>query len=333
MKTTAIRACLAVVVAAGLVAACSSGNPSSPSGGAGGGGGKIKIGYITKQGTEPFASDQIAAAKEAAAKVGVELLNADVRQDTALMISSENQMLAQGVKGLIVVVPDQSIGASVISAAAAKGVAIIASDDRIKDAKGTFAPFVGLDGATLGKQAGEALAKQLQAKGWTGSDTAFLNFVEPTLTVCNERTDGASQGFAAAATGFTGKKLTATYDGTVQQSLTAMNPVLSNNPDVKHWLITGCNDAGAAGALRALEAKGVTKDNSIGVGMDGALACSELSKDNGFYGANYVSFKKNGELAFQLMYDHLSKGATLPDVTYVPGPLVTRDNYKQLAGC
>lgn len=40
--------------------------------------------------------------------------------------------------------------------------------------------------------------------------------------------------------------------------------------------------------------------------MDGALACSELSKDNGFYGANYVSFTKNGVIAFDLMYQRLS---------------------------
>ncbi len=293
----------------------------------------LTIGYIVKRGTDPFAVEQIDAAKALASKDGVTLLTADVKQDTSLAISTVNQMLAQGAKGIVIVVPDQSIGPAVLQAAKAKGAVVVASDDAIKDASGTAAPFVGLDGATLGKQAGKALADQLAAKGWDGPSTAFVNVVLPSLTVCNERTGGADSAFAAATSTFGGKKLRVSYDGTLAQALTSMNATITSNPDIKNWLITGCNDDGVAGALRALEGKGVTKANSVGVGMDGALVCSELSKDNGFYGANYVSFSKNGELAYQALVDNLTKGTAIAPTTFVPGPLVTRENYKQTAGC
>lgn len=293
----------------------------------------LTIGYIVKRGTDPFAADQVDAAKALAAKDGVTLLTADVKQDTSLAISTVDQMLAQGAKGIIIVVPDQSIGPAVLRAAEAKGAVVVASDDAIKDASGTAAPFVGLDGATLGRQAGKALADQLAAKSWNAPTTAFVNVVLPSLTVCNERTGGADSAFAAAVPDFAGKKLDVSYDGTLAQALTSMNAAITSNPGIKNWLITGCNDDGVAGALRALEGKGVTNENSVGLGMDGALVCSELSKDNGFYGANYVSFAKNGQLAYQALVDHLTKGTAIPPTTFVPGPLVTRENYKQIAGC
>lgn len=329
-----------LIIGAGLVAgslaltAC--GSSSAPNGSSQGtkiDKKNLKIGYIVKRGTDPFAADQVNAAKALAAKDGVKLLTADVKQDTSLAISTVNQMLSQGAKGIIIVVPDQSIGPAVLRAAKAKGAVVIASDDAIKDATGKAAPFVGLEGATLGKQAGEELVKQLKAKGWTGSDTAFVNVVLPSLSVCNERTDGAAKAFDTGAGNFAGKKINVNYDGTLQKALTAMNATITSNPTIKHWLITGCNDDGVAGALRALEGKAVPKADTVGLGMDGALVCSELSKDNGFYGANYVSFQKNGELAYTLLRDNLVDGKPIPASTFVPGPLATRANYKQLAGC
>ena len=49
-------------------------------------------------------------------------------------------------------------------------------------------------------------------------------------------------------------------------------------PNVKKWLIAGCNDNGVLGVVRALEQSGYTADDMIGVGVNGQIACEEFKK-------------------------------------------------------
>ena len=295
--------------------------------------GTIKIGYIVKRGTDSFASDQVNAAQAAAKKVGVELVTADVKQDTGLAISTLNQMIANGIQGLIIVVPDQAIGPQILSLAAAKHIPVLASDDPIKDSKGVRAPFIGLDGTALGKQAGEQLAKALATNSSATPATAALVVVsQNSVSACTERTDAAKKAFNAAGGDKKTTFIDVPHDGTLQTAVTAMSATITQNPGIKDWFITSCNDDGVAGALRALESKGVMKANSFGYGMDGSLACSELSKDNGFAAGNFVSFSKNGEIAFDTMYNLLKNGTKMPAQQSVPGPVINRDN-KSTLGC
>lgn len=301
-----------------------------------GGSGKadhFKIGYIVKRGTDPFASDQVNAAKAQAEKDGNTLLTADVKQDSSLTISTVNQMIANGIQGLIIVVPDQTLGPQVLKLAKAAGIPVIASDDTISDAAGKAAPFVGLDGNALGTQAGSEIVKAIDKNTSASPSTAAtVVFAIDTLSVCNERTKPAEKATAAGA-GAKVKALHVPYDGTLASALTAMSTTITQNPNIKDWYLTGCNDDGVAGGLRALESVGVTKEHSFGFGMDGALACTELAKDNGFAGANYVSFKKNGEIAYTSMLAYLKDGTKIPVNQAVPGPIVTRDNKATVAGC
>jgi len=292
------------------------------------------MGYVTKRGTDPFAQDQVNAAKALAQTNNVNLMTADVQQDSALTISTVQQMIASGIQGLIIVVPDQTLGPQVLQMAATAKIPVIASDDPIKDSAGKAAPFVGLDGPSLGKQAGEqllALAKQ--QSGISPSNAALAIVSQNSIDSCVERTQGAIDAFNNGGGSALAKTIDVPHDGTLQTAVTAMSAAITQNPNVKYWFITSCNDDGVAGALRALEAVGVGKANSWGIGMDGSLACTELAKDNAFVGANYVSFKKNGEIAFNSMLAYLKDGTAIPMNQSVPGPLITRDNKAQLAGC
>jgi L-arabinose transport system substrate-binding protein len=330
LTTLAASAALSALVLAG----CSNTATAPTSGSTGKVTGAIKIGYIVKRGTDTFASDQVEAAKSAAAKAGVELVTADVKQDTGLTISTVNQMLATGVKGLIIVVPDQAIGPQVLQLAAAKGVPVLASDDPIKDSSGKAAPFIGLDGVALGTQAGKELAKILDKHpNSTPANTAFVVVSQNSVNACTERTGSAIAAFNSAGGKTKSTFIDAPHDGTLQTAVTAVSATMTQKPNIKNWYVTSCNDDGVAGALRALEGKGVTKEHSFGIGMDGALACTELAKDNGFVGANYVSFKTNGKMAFDAMYAFLKDGTAIPARQSIPGPLITRVNKAELAGC
>lgn len=295
--------------------------------------GPISIGYVVKRGTDPFASAQVNAAKARAEAEGVDLQTADVKQDTGLAISTVQQMIANGIDGLIIVVPDQAIGPQIMQLAADAGIPVIASDDPIKDANGKAAPFIGLDGAALGTQAGEQLAKALDERSdATPANTAFVVVSQNSISACTERTDAAKKAFDAAGGSSKSTFIDVPHDGTLQTAVTAMSAAITQNPGIQNWYITSCNDDGVAGALRALEAVGVGKDRSFGYGMDGSLSCTELAKDNGFAAANFVSFDKNGEMAFDAMFDFLKNGTPIPATQSVPGPVINRDNMAQL-GC
>lgn len=321
-RTTAL---VTAVAAIGLLSACTTG-PGTDAGGDD----SITMGYVVKRGTDSFAADQVAAAQERADAEGVTLLTADVQQDTGLTISTVQQMIANGIDGLIIVVPDQSLGPQIMQLAADAGIPVLASDDPISDASGTPAPFIGLDGHTLGTQAGEVLAEQVAGNAAaTPANTAFVVVSQNSISACVERTQSAIDAFTEAGGLDKSTLIDVPHDGTLQDGVTAMSAAITQNPGIQHWYITSCNDDGVAGALRALEAVGVTAENSYGHGMDGAQACTELAKDNAFISANFVSFRANGEIAFDTMLDFLKNGTEMPAMQSVPGPVINRDNQSE----
>lgn len=324
-----------VAVGALLLTGCSSGQPggaSSESPLSENPSGSVKIGYITTRGTDPFAADQVEAARQRAQEMGVEYVSADVKQDASLTINTVNQMIASGVDGIIIAVPDEAVGPQVLKLAADADIPVIASDARIKDADGVEAPFIGLDEVTLGTQAAEVLAGLFEDTAEATAENSAFVTVSQTIATCVARTDTARDVFTEAIGGEV-RTIDVPHDGTLQTAVTAMSAAVTSNADVEYWFITSCNDDGVAGAVRALEAAGITKDRTFGMGMDGALACTELAKDSGFYGANYVSFWANGEMAFDSMYDYLVNGTEIPADQKIPGPLVTRENLDEVAQC
>lgn len=295
--------------------------------------GAITIGLIVKRGTDPFAVSLVAGAQESAAAVGAELLTADVKQDTSLAISTVTQMIEAGIDGLIIVVPDQAIGPAVLELAAAAGIPVLALFDPISDSAGTAAPFLGLDGAALGKQAGEQLTAAIDGNASATPATAgFAVVSQNSISACTERTESASATFEAAGGLDKSTFFDVPHDGTLATAVTAMSATITQNPGITDWYITSCNDDGVAGALRALESVGVTADNSFGFGMDGSLACTELAKDNAFAGANFVSFEASGSAAFDTLFAQLNDGTAMPVTQGVPGPVINRSNMGDF-GC
>jgi L-arabinose transport system substrate-binding protein len=332
MKKRLIAAIAGGTLAALVLSGCTNGTTTPPNAG-GPVEGDITIGYIVKRGTDPFASSQVAAAQEAADAAGIELLTADVKQDTSLTISTIQQMIASGVDGIVIVVPDQAIGPQVMQLAADAGIPVLAAFDPISDSAGNAAPFIGLDGVALGKQAGEQLATAIDANSSATPKTAgFVVVSQNSISACTERTDSAQAAFEAAGGLDEATFFDVPHDGTLQTAVTAMSATITQNPGITDWYITSCNDDGVAGALRALESVGVAADHSFGYGMDGSLACTELAKDNGFAGANFVSFFESGTIAFDTMYALLKDGTPMPAQQAVPGPVIDRSNMADF-GC
>jgi L-arabinose transport system substrate-binding protein len=295
----------------------------------------IEFGFIVQDGTAPFAYDQIEAAKAQAKKDGVKLLTANVQTSDSLALTTEQEFINEGAKGLIIVPPSVSIGPAILSISAKAHVPVIDDDNGpIFNAAGKATYFNGLNNVEVGQDSGMQLAQLLKARPtWNASTTAMMVDTTKAEPACNQRTTASVATFSKEVPNYKGKFVYINSDDTLTDALTSASAALELNPSVKHWLVTSCNDDGVVGVLQAMAAKGITKTTAIGWGMDGSLACTELVKSNAFYGADYVDFFGQGVSAFDEMYKYLKDGTPLPATVYLPATPITRMNYKSVAHC
>jgi L-arabinose transport system substrate-binding protein len=295
---------------------------------------KLRISYLVKAGTDPWFVTQTNAAKAKAAELGVDLTVQDLGSDANLAVSAVDTVIGQGTNGIIITVPDQKIGPTVIEKAKAANVPLLASDDEIKDSAGKAAPIIGIDGRALGAQVGDAIADAYTKAGWGTDGVAIAAVVDEELSVCNDRTDGAQEGFLKKVPGLASSIIKVPYDGSIDKAITSGAATLSAHPDIKKWLVWACNDAGVLGFVRATEQNNISADNVIGIGLDGSQACDEWKKGtpSGFKGSLWLSSALNGELAVQTMYDHLANGKPL-DSVFFPGEIITPETDRTKIGC
>src|SRR6266511_3677592 len=124
---------LAAAVAAALaVTGCGSSNNSSSGGGSGG----IKVGLITKTETNPFFVKMKEGAQKAATAKGATLMSAAGKfdGDNASQVTAIENMVAAGVKGILITPSDTKAIVPAIQKARDKGVLVIALDTQPQSA-------------------------------------------------------------------------------------------------------------------------------------------------------------------------------------------------------
>ena len=185
MRSPWRRAAAVSAVAFALVAlsACSSGAETASPAPEGADDGQLTIAFLQKQGDQQYFIDEADGAKEAAAAAGDATINVvDLGTDANKAISEVEAAIAQGVDGIIIVVPDQQIGPQVIQLAEEAGIPLMAADDTITDAEGNAAPFIGFDGTSMGEKVGEEAARLFTEAGWTAADTKILSAYKEDLS-------------------------------------------------------------------------------------------------------------------------------------------------------
>ncbi len=323
-----------------LLNACSSVTTSSGSSSGGTGKKNLKFAYLAKHLDNPYFVNESAGAKSKAKQLGVNLTVQDLQFDANLALSSMDTVIGTGTKGIIMVVPQQKIGPAVIAKANAANVPLISVDDPIIGSDGKAAPFVGFSSPDIGKQVGDEIATLYRNAGWASDASKSVRAVSleyKTLDVCNQRTDASTAELLKQVPQFGAQNiLHVPYDATLNGAISSMSTIITANPRVTNWLIWSCNDGGVLGAVRALENAGVSADRTIGVGLGGEMACNEWNKGKptGFKAAAYTNSGLNGQIAVQLMYDHVVNNKPIPDRTIVGSIVATPDNYKKvISGC
>lgn len=258
------RTVTTLVMAGGLTlsaAACSSSNPTP--GPASSGSASVKVGLITKTDSNPYFVKLREAAQAEADKKGAKLiaLAGKFDGDNEGQVSAIENLVSQGVKGILIT-PNSSTGIlAAIKKARDAGVVVVALDTATDPADAVDATF-----ATDNKQAG--VFEGQWVKGTLGSTAPKLLMLDgtPGGTVDDFRHDGFLQGMGLAkgAAAIAGMENT---NGDQTKAQTAMENLLQRVPDVN--AVYTINEPAAAGAYAAISAAGKAKQVTM-ASIDGS---------------------------------------------------------------
>ena len=316
----------------GLLAGCgkktesAAGTPTPPA--------KVKIGYLVKQPEEPWFQYEWKGASAAAAKLDFDLVKLGV-QDGEKVMTAIDSLVAGGAQGFVICTPDVRLGPAIVARAKLKGLKVITVDDRFVTADGAFmtdVTYLGMSASKIGAAQGQNLFAEMQNRKWSAAETGVCAVTFEELDTARERTDGSIAALKAA--GFPTANIFKAPQKTtdVPGSFDAANILLTQHPAVKHWLILGMNDTAVLGAVRAMEGRGFTADNAIGIGINGTDCIDELrkTKPTPFFGSMLVSAPQEGFNTSEMLY-HWIKDGTVPALdTRTTGILITRENFEQV---
>ncbi|MFI9150597.1 sugar ABC transporter substrate-binding protein [Streptomyces sp. NPDC053367] len=269
LSSSLLRAAAVTGVAALTLTACGSG---SGAGSSSAGPGDVKVGLITKTDTNPFFVKMKEGAEKAAKAEGVELMTAAGKfdGDNAGQVTAIENMVAAGVKGILITPSDSKAIVPAIEKAKAKGVMVVALDTPTDPQSAADALF-----ATDNLKAGELIGAYAKA-AMKGKDAKIATLdLAPGVSVGVQRHDGFLKGFGIKE-GDPSVVCSQDTGGDQAKGQTAMENCLQKEPDIN--VVYTINEPAALGAWTALKAKGREKDVLI-VSVDGGCTGTQAVKD------------------------------------------------------
>ena len=259
-----VRGIAAAFSALLLVAACGGQGASSSAS-------QVQVGLITKTDSNPFfVKMKEGATKEAAAK-GAKLQTGAGKfdGDNQGQVTAVENMVAGGVKGILITPSDTKAIIPALDKARKKGVLVIALDTPTDPQSAVDALF-----ATDNMKAGELIGKYAKAvEGDKPVKIATLDLA-PGITVGALRHDGFTSGFGISNSD---PRIVCQADtqGDQTKGQTAMENCLTKAPDIN--LVYTINEPAALGANTALKA--ANKQNVLVVSVDGGCTGVNAIKD------------------------------------------------------
>ena len=294
----------------------------------------IKIGFLVKAPEEPWFQLEWKFADQAAKELGFTLVKIGAT-DGEKVLSAIDNLAAGGAQGLIICTPDTTLGPGIVAKARSAGLKLLAVDDQFIGANKqpmTKVHYLGISAGKIGEEVGKTLAAEMKKRGWTPADTAVCAATFDELATAKARTDGAIAALKAA--GFPENRIFKAPQRTadIPGSFDATNVLLTQQPNVKHWLVCANNDNGVLGAVRALEGRGFTAATAVGVGINGTDCITELekAKPTPFFGSMLLSAKSHGYETAKMMFHWIKDGKEPALDTRTVGVLITRENFRQV---
>jgi L-arabinose transport system substrate-binding protein len=296
---------------------------------------EIKIGFLVKQPADSWFQDEWRFAEKAASDKGFKLIKIGVSSRDKLMTAMDN-LVQQKAQGVVVCVPDVTLGNALVAKAAKNKLKLMTVDDRLIDDKRQSiesVPHMGISAFKIGEQVGNEIAAEAQRRGWKLGEVGLIRVTFDQLPTAKDRTDGAvaaltKSGFPAANVINAPQKTSATED-----AFDAAELAMTQLPKFKKWMAIGVNDETVLGAVRAAEGKGIKADAMIAVGIGGsASALSEFNKAelSAFHATVLISPKRHGYETAANMFEWIKTGKEPEKLIETAGAIALRSNFKEV---
>jgi len=291
---------------------------------------ELTFGYISKLLTHPWFMAESGGIEKFCDEKGIEYIALDANMDDEKCLEMVDQLISQGIDALMICATSQGIGPAITQKCEDAGIPVVTIDDTLVDHNGNPLPHVGMPTKEVGMTGGEALAQLATERGFfeKGNVVKVANLSAAKLTVLMERTEGYTEALAANSPLVNPDDFifVETEDGMMNNALPAANAIISANPDVTHWIATGINDDCGIAAVRSFEELGI--ENYLSCGLGGYdLALEELAKGNNNFITIGLRPDTEGYIAAEEIYNFLTQGTPLKEITYVGGTIVDVDNY------
>lgn len=296
---------------------------------------EIKIGFLVKAPEETWFQKEWDFAEQASKDMGFRLIKLGVADGLSVLSAIDN-LAAQNAQGFVICSPDVKLGSAIVARAAYFGMKVIAVDDQLLDSDGSILrtiPYIGISAREIGISAAAIAWTEFLARDWKLEDTAAIVITYNQLETARARMAGAISYLDAV--GIPPESILDSPQKTtnVAGGHSAANFAITKNPQVKHWIVLGLNDETVLGGVQALETRGFTGKDVIGVGINGmTLAVTELSTkpDSGFFGSILLDAKKHGYDSTAMLYRWIRDGIEPEMDTRTSGQAITRENYMEV---
>ena len=243
--------------------------------------------------------------------------------------------IANNAAGIVTCTPDQTLSRAVIEKLEPSGIPVVAADDALEENGEKIAPWVGINAYVIGEANGKWIADYAKEHNLVNDPTcALLILTMDTVSSCVPRAEGEYDKFTSELPEFgTDRIYFADYDGTTDKGFNVANAIFTAHPEIKTWLVTGANEEGTIGALRAIEQAGLA-DTSCVVGLGGYLAKDEWNADgasSAMKAATYFPATSVGRGSVEVLLKVIN-GEAYDMATAVDAMIVTPENYKELMG-
>ena len=296
--------------------------------------GKPVIYGIYKAGDQTWFIDEGEAAKATAEAAGYEFIYVDAKMNPEEYLRAIDNAIANNAAGVVTCIPDQTMSRAAVSKLEEAGIPVVAADDALEENGKKLAPWVGINAYVIGEANGAWLA-QYASDNKMSSDpkVGLLIMTMDTVSSCVPRAEGEYAKFTEMAPNFPEDRIFyADYDGTTDKGNQVSSAVFTAHPEITKWLVTGANEEGTVGAVRALESAGLDTE-SVVVGLGAYMAKDEFKKAGGsaMKAAAYFSSESVGAGSVEVLLDIIA-GNDVPMETAVDAVVVTPENYQEIMG-
>jgi ribose transport system substrate-binding protein len=256
-----------------------------------------------------------AVQEEAAFYANIEMIVTDANGDAAKMTSDVEDVLAQGVDGIIISGGPLEAAPAALDAIEAAGVPVVLVDRKLKG--GNYTSWIGPDNYTIGVQDGQYISDRLGGQG----RLVVLRGGPEDNSIGLDRTNGMLS--IVETTDIEVDKAPDFGGWSEDGGFTLMADMLAKYDTIDAVFCE--NDSMCLGAQKAIQDAGRT-DEMFLVGVDGQKeALLQILNGTNYAATGLNNSDQIGRAAFHRLMAILA-GAEAPQDTVLPSPLITIDN-------